>query len=287
MQAGEEMLRSKPLRGRKFDGNSYKSPDTVNSIKWNTMDKVDYSKTIGYYKGLIAFRKAHSELRLTTRDEIWSQVHPIPCQNPHTLSFIIDGDDERIYVAFNADTHAVSLTVPEGKWQVCIRDDIAGNNCLATIGGSVSISPISTLVLTQKKAAKPVDVVAALIWLKDKFLICQRPANKARGLLWEFVGGKMEKGETMQEALIRECKEELDITVSVGRQFMQVIHEYPDILIRLTLFHCTIPEGFPKALEHNDIRWIHPKEIDNFNFCPADEDILKELKRKYGKKQPL
>ena len=91
----------------------------------------------------------------------------------------------------------------------------------------------------------------------------------------------------MQEALIRECKEELDITVEVDRQFMQVIHEYPDILIRLTLFHCTIPEGFPKALEHNDIRWIHPNEIDNYDFCPADEDILKELKRKYGKKQPL
>ena len=287
MQAGEEMLRSKPLRGGKFDANSYRSPDTVNAIKWNTLDKEIYGKTVAYYKGLIAFRKAHPALRLMTRDEIWSQIDPIPCRNPHTLSFVIEGDDERIFVAFNADKHAVSLTLPEGKWHVCIRDDVADVGVLTELGGSVSISPISTLVLIQKKAAKPVDVVAALIWMKDKFLICQRPANKARGLLWEFVGGKVEKGETMEEALIRECQEELDITVSVGRQFMQVIHEYPDIRIRLTLFHCTIPEGFPKALEHNDMRWIHPNEIDNFNFCPADEDLLKELKRKYGQKRPL
>ena len=287
MQAGEELLRSKPLRGGKFESNSYKSPDAINSIKWNTLSREEYRKTAAYYKGLIAFRKTHSALHLTTRDEVWSQIHPIPCKNPHVLSFLIDGEDERIYVAFNADSHAVSLTLPDGKWQVYIHDDVAGNTALAQIGGSVSVSPISALVLVQEKAAKPVDVVAALIWMKDKFLICQRPANKARGLLWEFVGGKMEKGETMEEALIRECKEELDITVSVGQQFMQVIHEYPDILIRLTLFHCTIPEGFPKALEHNDIRWIHPNEIDHFHFCPADEDILKELKRKYGQKQPL
>jgi 8-oxo-dGTP diphosphatase len=131
------------------------------------------------------------------------------------------------------------------------------------------------------------DVVAALIWEKDKFLICQRPATKARGLLWEFVGGKVEKGETMKEALIRECQEELNITVNVGSKFMDVIHSYPDILIRLTLFHATIPEGFPQALEHNEIRWIHPSQIDQYSFCPADTDILKEIKRVYGSKNPL
>ena len=118
-------------------------------------------------------------------------------------------------------------------------------------------------------------------------MICQRPAHKARGLLWEFVGGKTEPGETMEDALVRECREELDITVSVGEIFTQVIHEYPDILIRLTLFHSTIPQGFPKSLEHNDIRWIHPSQIDDFDFCPADTDILKELKRLYGNKNPL
>ena len=131
------------------------------------------------------------------------------------------------------------------------------------------------------------QVVAALIWDGDWFLICQRPANKSRALLWEFVGGKVEPGETFPQALQRECAEELAITVDVGKPFMEVIHEYPDILIRLTLFHCTIPTGYPQALEHNDIRWIHPSEIDNFQFCPADTDILERIRQIYGDKEPL
>lgn len=125
------------------------------------------------------------------------------------------------------------------------------------------------------------DVVAALIWQGNRFMICQRPAHKARGLLWEFVGGKTEPGETMREALIRECREELDITVSVGEIFTQVIHEYPDILIRLTLFHCTIAEGTPKLLEHHDIQWIRPEQIPEFDFCPADKDILELIRKTY------
>ena len=118
------------------------------------------------------------------------------------------------------------------------------------------------------------DVVAALIWDQGKFMICQRPAHKARGLLWEFVGGKTEPGETLEEALVRECREELDITVAVGDIFTQVVHEYPDILIRLTLFNCTVAHGTPRLLEHNDLKWIAPEEIPNFDFCPADKDIL-------------
>ncbi len=126
------------------------------------------------------------------------------------------------------------------------------------------------------------EVVAALIWDKNRFMICQRPAHKARGLLWEFVGGKTEPGETMEEALVRECREELDITVAVGDIFTQVVHEYPDILIRLTLFHCTIPEGAPKLLEHRDLKWILPGEIPNFEFCPADKDILALIRKTYA-----
>ena len=122
------------------------------------------------------------------------------------------------------------------------------------------------------------DVVAALIWDGDRFLACQRPAHKARGLLWEFVGGKVEPGETKEESLIRECREELDITVSPGDVFMEVIHAYPDLTVRLTLFHATIAQGQPKALEHHDIRWITAKEIDDLQFCPADEEILKKIK---------
>ena len=121
------------------------------------------------------------------------------------------------------------------------------------------------------------EVVAALIWDNREFLICQRPANKARPLLWEFVGGKVEPGETKEQALIRECQEELAITLSVDNVFMDVVHEYPDITIRLTLFNATIAEGVPQKLEHNDIQWITPAEIPNYNFCPADEEILKKI----------
>lgn len=123
------------------------------------------------------------------------------------------------------------------------------------------------------------DVVAALIWEGDRFLACQRPANKARALLWEFVGGKVESGESLEEALIRECREELDITVEPKGVFMEVIHEYPDLTVRLTLFNAVITEGVPRALEHNDIRWITTAEIDGLDFCPADEEILARLKK--------
>ena len=123
-----------------------------------------------------------------------------------------------------------------------------------------------------------VEVVAALIWDKDKFMICQRPVHKARGLLWEFVGGKVETGETKEQALIRECQEELAITLSVGDVFMDVVHKYPDINVHLTLFNATIAEGVPQMLEHNDIKWITPAEIPNFDFCPADEEILQKLR---------
>ena len=122
------------------------------------------------------------------------------------------------------------------------------------------------------------EVVAALIWNGDKFMICQRPAHKARGLLWEFVGGKVEPGETKEQALIRECKEELNVLLSVGDVFMDVVHEYPDLTVHLTLFNATIAEGEPQKLEHNDIQWITVDEIDNYSFCPADEEILKRIR---------
>ena len=124
------------------------------------------------------------------------------------------------------------------------------------------------------------EVVAALIWDKNKFMICQRPAHKARALLWEFVGGKVEPGETKEQALIRECQEELAITLSVGDVFMDVIHEYPDITVHLTLFNATITEGVPQKLEHNDIQWITVDEIDRYSFCPADTEILLQLKQR-------
>ena len=121
------------------------------------------------------------------------------------------------------------------------------------------------------------EVVAALIWQSDKFMICQRPAHKARGLLWEFVGGKVESVETKEQALIRECTEELNILLSVGDVFMDVVHEYPDLTVHLTLFNATISEGEPQKLEHNDIQWITPSEISNYEFCLADKEILAKI----------
>ena len=124
---------------------------------------------------------------------------------------------------------------------------------------------------------KTIEVVAALIWRGDRFLACQRPPEKARGLLWEFVGGKVERGESGPEALVRECREELDVTLKVGAAFMDVTHEYPDLTVHLTLFNATIAEGIPQKLEHNDIKWITPVEIPNYNFCPADKEILARI----------
>ena len=122
-----------------------------------------------------------------------------------------------------------------------------------------------------------VPVVAALIWDRDRFVICQRPAHKARGLLWEFVGGKVEPGETKVQALMRECREELDVELEVGPVFMELTHAYPDMTVRLTLFHAAIRGGEPKLLEHNDLRWITPAEISQYAFCPADKEILERI----------
>jgi 8-oxo-dGTP diphosphatase len=122
-----------------------------------------------------------------------------------------------------------------------------------------------------------IEVVAALIRKNNEFMICQRPVSKACELLWEFVGGKVEQGETKEQALIRECQEELAITISVGKEFTDVVHKYPDITVHLTLFNATIKDGKPKLLEHNDIQCITPDEIPQYDFCPADTEILKRI----------
>ena len=126
------------------------------------------------------------------------------------------------------------------------------------------------------------QVVAALIRQNNRFLICRRPAHKTRGLLWEFVGGKVEKGETKQQALMRECMEELAVKVRVDDVYMQLVHEYPDMTVELTLFNAAIVEGEPQLLEHSEIRYISVDEIDRFDFCPADVEILAKLKKDFG-----
>ena len=121
------------------------------------------------------------------------------------------------------------------------------------------------------------EVVAALIWEGERFLICRRPPHKARGMLWEFVGGKVEPGETKEQALIRECREELAVELEVGEEFMQVTHTYPDLTVHLTLLHARIVQGTPQLLEHMELAWITPAEIPQYTFCPADEVILEKL----------
>ena len=129
------------------------------------------------------------------------------------------------------------------------------------------------------------EVVAALICREGRFLICRRPAHKARGLLWEFVGGKVEPGETKAQALARECREELAVEVDVGAPFMEVTHAYPDITVRLTLLWAQIRSGEVRLLEHCDMRWITPDEIGQFAFCPADEEILRRIEREFPRKK--
>lgn len=132
---------------------------------------------------------------------------------------------------------------------------------------------------------KVLEVVAALIWQDGKFFACQRPDHKARGGLWEFVGGKVEAGETKTQALIRECREELDVEIAVGDVFMDVLHKYPDITVHLTLFNACIAQGEPHMLEHQAFMWVTPEDADETIFCPADKEILDEIRRRasYGK----
>ncbi len=121
------------------------------------------------------------------------------------------------------------------------------------------------------------EVVAALIWEGNHFLACQRPEHKARAFLWEFAGGKVEPGETKEAALLRECREELGVTVAVGSLFMEVTHRYPDLTVHLSLYHCRLREGTPQLLEHAALKWVTPEEALALPFCPADVEILKRI----------
>ena len=127
---------------------------------------------------------------------------------------------------------------------------------------------------------RTIEVVAALIWRGERFLACQRPPEKARGLLWEFAGGKVESGESGPEALLRECREELGVTLRLQDAFMDVTHAYPDLTVHLTLYNAEIAEGEPQKIEHHDLKWITVHEIDGLDFCPADQVFLAELKRR-------
>ena len=134
-----------------------------------------------------------------------------------------------------------------------------------------------------------IEVVAALIRREtegeQKIMIGRRNAEKSNGLLWEFVGGKVEAGETLEAALIRECREELEITVAPKQIYEETEYEYPDVFVHLSLFCAEIVGGEPCLKEHADLRWITPPEISLFQFCPADKDFLAKILYDYAKEQ--
>ncbi|MBQ1343956.1 MAG: (deoxy)nucleoside triphosphate pyrophosphohydrolase [Firmicutes bacterium] len=127
--------------------------------------------------------------------------------------------------------------------------------------------------------SEPVRVAAALILREGRFLICRRPMHKARGGLWEFPGGKLEPGESAEQALIRECREELAIEVTPGPVYMRLTHEYPDLTVELILLQVDEFAGTPRLLEHSELRWIGAGETEGYAFCPADREILEKLGR--------
>ena len=125
---------------------------------------------------------------------------------------------------------------------------------------------------------KIVNVVGAFVQRDGQILICRRPKNKAQALLWEFAGGKIEAGESKQDALVRECLEELAVTVLVGEELCTVTYDYPEVTVNLTVFFASILSGEPRCLEHEEIRWITADQIDDFEFCPADVEIIEKIK---------
>lgn len=148
-QAGEEMLRSKPKADGSFDHNSYCAGDEVNSIKWDNLSDPATAAVYEYYKGLISFRKAHELLRLATAEEVSASVTSIEGLPANVVAFLSDGKGETIFAAFNANEEAVSLTLPEGKWDVYVNGEQAGTNVLASVSGQAEVSPISALILVK------------------------------------------------------------------------------------------------------------------------------------------
>lgn len=123
-----------------------------------------------------------------------------------------------------------------------------------------------------------IDVVGAIIKDGDRYLVGQRPANKSQGGMWEFMGGKIEPGETPEQALARECREELALEIENERIIDSVIHDYPEKTIRLTLISCSPKLGsVPKALEHQQIKWVTVSEMRGMPFAAADSELIDKL----------
>lgn len=154
-QAGEEMLRSKPLEDGTYDHNSYKSPDSVNSLKWDNLNTDIYQDTYRYYQGLIAFRKAHPALRMTDAELVQKSITAITDPKSSVLAFEIAGgvngeESDGLYVIFNPRNEAVTKELPEGQWTIYINGEDAGTTALGTAEGTVTVEPISAMVLVKE-----------------------------------------------------------------------------------------------------------------------------------------
>ena len=137
--------------------------------------------------------------------------------------------------------------------------------------------PSSLPVKPPKKPKPHYEIGAGIIWRDSRILIAQRPLEGLLGGLWEFPGGKREPGETLEECVRREIREELDIEVAVDRPFLTVKHAYTHFRITLHAFHCTYLSGEPKPLECADWRWVHPEALEEYAFPRADRKLLETL----------
>lgn len=122
------------------------------------------------------------------------------------------------------------------------------------------------------------EVTAAIIRNRqNEILICQRPIQKNCAILWEFPGGKLEPGESLEECLIRECLEELSITIAIESKFAETNTDHPKGTIHIHFFTCTIQSGAVNANEHNDYKWVHSEELKEYEFYPADKIIADRI----------
>jgi len=126
--------------------------------------------------------------------------------------------------------------------------------------------------------AKPhIHVTAGLIFKDGRILIAERPQGYHLAGLWEFPGGKQEQGETLEECLEREIKEEVDIEIKTERHFVTVRHEYEKKVVSLHVFECTLISGDPRGLDGQEIKWVEPSVLQQYEFPPPDQEVIELL----------
>jgi len=128
---------------------------------------------------------------------------------------------------------------------------------------------------------KTLNVVAAIIQKDNQILATKRGYGEFINM-WEFPGGKIEPGETKEDALIREIREELDCTIEITKFALDLEYQYPTFYLKMSCFEAVIKEGTPKLLEHNDARWLSKKDLDEVNWIPADIQAVNYLKETMG-----